>query len=457
MFLSFTSLLLVLSVILCIFLLQHINKTHFETFANQITEAITENESDWTSVAEDEQLQYLYNTYLIPVSETKKEVSIQLTDDTDTISNDQYFDEIFTELSENNTIAAAQNEIKIQKLKTSEKTLYYYSAIDVQLSGEVLHIQLLQNMQVYSVYSLILTIVTGSALLIVVILILTLGRFVSKRALAPLQDIADAVKDISEENLAINLQSLENVNEVDSLIIALNNMLRRLDIAFDEQKRFVSDVSHELRIPITIIQGYLDIIRTWGKTDETMLDESLEAIYAETTNMKDLVEKLLLLQNLGSGNYRLELEKTDINQLLQKAIFETKLLTQEHTIVEWLTDADPFVYADKNLLSQAIRSIIDNGIKYTNAGGTITISSRCDRHHVFIEIADNGCGISKENLAKVKERFYRVDSARTKETGGSGLGLSIVNASVGVLGGELVIKSEVGRGSQFTIILPRKY
>jgi hypothetical protein len=82
-------------------------------------------------------LQYLYNTYLIPVSETKKEVSIQLTDDTDTISNDQYFDEIFTELSENNTIAAAQNEIKIQKLKTSEKTLYYYSAIDVQLSGEV--------------------------------------------------------------------------------------------------------------------------------------------------------------------------------------------------------------------------------------------------------------------------------------------------------------------------------
>jgi YbbR domain-containing protein len=91
MFLSFTSLLLVLSVILCIFLLQHINKTHFETFANQITEAITENESDWTSVAEDEQLQYLYNTYLIPVSETKKEVSIQLADETDTMSNDQYF------------------------------------------------------------------------------------------------------------------------------------------------------------------------------------------------------------------------------------------------------------------------------------------------------------------------------------------------------------------------------
>ena len=238
----------------------------------------------------------------------------------------------------------------------------------------------------------------------------------TKKALAPLQGIADAVKDISEENLSMNIESVENENEVDSLIIALKNMLMRLNIAFEEQNRFVSDVSHELRIPITIIQGYLDIIQTWGKNDKKMMEESLESIYTETANMKELVEKLLLLQNLGSGNYHFEMEKLDVNPFLQKLIFETTLLTSEHKISSKLSKDNIFVFADKSLLSQAIRSIIDNCIKYTNPGGEITISSWRERHKIYIQVSDTGSGIAKEHLKKVKERFYRVDSARTKKT-----------------------------------------
>ena len=111
----------------------------------------------------------------------------------------------------------------------------------------------------------------------------------------------------------------------------------------------------------------------------------------------------------------------------------------------------------KNLLSQAIRSIIDNCIKYTNPGGEITIASWRERHKIYIQISDTGSGIAKEHLKKVKERFYRVDSARTKKTGGSGLGLSIVNAIITAMSGELIIKSELNKGSKFIIVFPRLY
>jgi signal transduction histidine kinase len=148
-----------------------------------------------------------------------------------------------------------------------------------------------------------------------------------------------------------------------------------LDDAFEEQKRFVSDVSHELRIPITIIQGYVDIIQTWGKNDEKLMNESLDAISAETLNMKELVEKLLLLQKLGSGNYNFDLQKIDINRMLEKAVFETNLIAPQHIVVNELSDLSAFVLADRSLLAQSIRSIIDNSIKYTRTKGDVLQSA----------------------------------------------------------------------------------
>ena len=456
LFLSITSVIFVLALVICIALLMNINKNQFEKYNQKIIHAITDNQDTILNIPQEDRATYIYETFISPISGERREISIQIIDTSHIISNDSLFEKKLVDLDEEAKIKSTIDELQVKTLK-DDQNRYYFISYDLEIDSYSLQITTVQNINDYYTYTLILTIVIGTALLIVIISMLTLGKAATKKALAPLQGIADAVKDISEENLSIDIKSVENENEVDSLIIALKNMLMRLNIAFEEQNRFVSDVSHELRIPITIIQGYLDIIQTWGKNDQKMMDESLESIYTETSNMKELVEKLLLLQNLGSGNYHFEMEKLDVNPFLQKLTFETTLLTSEHKVSSKLSKDDIYIFADKNLLGQAVRSIIDNCIKYTNPGGEITISSWKERHKIYIQISDTGSGIAKEHLTKVKERFYRVDSARTKKTGGSGLGLSIVNAIITAMSGELIIKSELNKGSKFIIVFPRLY
>lgn len=403
---------------------------------------------------ESDRLEYIYHNYVIPVSETKREVSFEISDGYSQFSNDKQFSTVSAIASLPAYQSSGINNLSVKKFNY-QKNVYHYLSVQIPIGTYSLHLSTYQNIQDKYIYTLILSIVIGAAFIIVGLFMLSLGRIITRKALEPLEKIADAVKSISEENLSVTIQPGQNDNEVDFLIIALNNMLNRLNVSFEEQKRFVSDVSHELRIPITIIQGYVEIIQTWGKNDEKIMKESLDAIFTETTNMKNLVEKLLLLQNLGSGYYNFEMENIDVNQLLQKTIFESKMLTHTHSIIHELSTANPMVYADKELLSQAVRSIIENSIKYTNDGGIIMITTSCLMHKVYITISDTGCGIDKEQLKRVKERFYRVDSARTKKTGGSGLGLSIVNASIEAMGGKLIIKSEINVGSQVIISLPR--
>ena len=348
LFLSITSVIFVLALVICIALLMNINKDQFKKYNQEIIQTITLNQENILNISQKDRLSYIYATFVNPISDARREISIQVNDNSHIISNDNLFDKKITDLDDEAKIKSTIDELQVKTLK-DEHNRYYFISYDLEIDSYILHITALQNINDYYTYTLILTIVIGTALLIVIISMLTLGKAATKKALAPLQGIADAVKDISEENLSMNIESVENENEVDSLIIALKNMLMRLNIAFEEQSRFVSDVSHELRIPITIIQGYLDIIQTWGKNDKKMMEESLESIYTETANMKELVEKLLLLQNLGSGNYHFEMEKLDVNPFLQKLIFETTLLTSEHKISSKLSKDDIFVFADKKL------------------------------------------------------------------------------------------------------------
>ncbi len=455
MFLSVTLLSLISAVAFCIFLLMNISKNNFESYSTAVIQAVVENKQAILQQDEEDRVQFIVDNYIFPVSDAKREVSYKILDEYSQLSNDKNFDIIMQYVPQIIHQSGSSEKFSIKKFEY-EKNIYHYLSVDISLDSYVLRLTTYQNIQDNYIYTVILTVAIGAAFLIVGISLLSFGRILTRKALEPLEKIAEAVKSISEENLFIEIEPSENDDRVDSLIIALNNMLQRLNISFEEQTRFVSDVSHELRIPITIIQGYVDIIQTWGKNDEKIMNESLDAIFTETTNMKNLVEKLLLLQNLDSGNYNFEMEQIDVNQLLRKSIFETRMLTQEHTVIEKLSPIDPCIVADKGLLAQAIRSVIDNSMKYTNAGGTITISSSCDRHKVYIQISDSGCGIEKEHISKVKQRFYRVDSARTKKTGGSGLGLSIVNAIINAMGGELIIKSEINKGSTVIFALPRK-
>jgi Signal transduction histidine kinase len=262
-----------------------------------------------------------------------------------------------------------------------------------------------------------------------------------------LQKISRKITSISES------KKPGNKDELDQLIVSLNQMIKKLESAFNNQKRFVSDASHELRIPLTVIQGYIDILSDWGKNDPQLRDESIEAIRDEIKGMNKMVEDLLLITRIENNYFGDDFVVLDISLVLEKIIYQCQMIDPDH---EYLMEScdHAFVRGNEGLLIQAIRGLLDNSRKYTPVGGTISLSCRvCNKKINEITVTDTGCGIPSSELEKIKERFYRINSDRSRATGGSGLGLSIIDSIINVHRGKLVITSELGLGTKASIFL----
>jgi signal transduction histidine kinase len=362
------------------------------------------------------------------------------------------------------TLAQAEAKKNLQSQGLAEKPQAYafrkgrdhynYISFAFTAKGKSGAISFFENMQDGYIYVAIVSSAIGVCFLIVLGSFLGLGRFVAKKALSPLANIAASVRNVTEANMAMPALPEKASSEVDSLLIELNNMLFRLESSFEEQRRFVSDVSHELRIPLTIIQGYIDIISSWGREDALLLSESLEAITIEISNMKSLVDRLLFLQNLGNGNISVNMIEIPVGPLVEKVADEAKLLGSGHIFKSQPKARYTAILADAVLLEQSMRSAVDNAIKYSSPGSAITIGCETDKGKAILYITDSGPGIPAEHLAKVKQRFYRVDSARSKKPAGSGLGLSIIEASIKAIGGVFALDSQEGKGTTVRFIFP---
>jgi signal transduction histidine kinase len=287
------------------------------------------------------------------------------------------------------------------------------------------------------------------------IAIILLGIYGTKQTLKPLIEISETAKNITENNLNIRIEETGNKDELDQLIMSLNQMIKKLESAFNNQKRFVSDASHELRIPLTVIQGYIDILADWGKSDPQLCDESIEAIRDEIQGMNRMVEDLLLITRIENNYFDENFEILDISVLLEKIYHQCQMIDPNHQyILESCEDA--IVRGNEGLLIQAIRGLLDNSRKYTPVGGTITISCKVHNKKMNeISVIDTGCGIPDAELGKIKERFYRVSSDRSRATGGSGLGLSIIDSIISIHRGKLVITSEVNQGTKASVFLKK--
>lgn len=274
--------------------------------------------------------------------------------------------------------------------------------------------------------------------------------WLAPRLFRPLENIAALARQISRaDDLSRRLPDTGRDDEIGDLTVALNQTLERLENLFRTQQRFLADVSHELRTPLTTIRGNVDLMRRMGVADDTFLDD----IQAELERMTRLVNDLLLLARADVGSMPIEVKRVELDTILLDVYRQLSLLNPPVTIV--LEEVDQVaVEGDPDRLKQLILNLADNAIKYTPDGGEVTIGLSKDADKAHLKIADTGIGIADEDLPYIFDRFYRVDKARTRAHGGSGLGLSIAKWIVDVHGGSVEATSVPGEGTTFHITLP---
>jgi len=303
---------------------------------------------------------------------------------------------------------------------------------------------------------------------------LSKDQAIVRRTLDPISELAAAAKSLNQADspfdplqMAALAGKLEGINasrldtripldetqeELKNLALAINGMLDRINASYRAQVRFVSDASHELRTPISVIQGYANLLDRWGKNDEKTLQESITAIKDEAASMKDLVEQLLFLARGDNNTIQLQLEAVNLDELAAEVVQETQMIDADHRFTVQAGDAR--AVADRALIKQALRILVDNAIKYTDPGGSIAVAAGQERDFVKLAVTDDGIGISPEIVPQVFERFYRADESRARATGGAGLGLSIAHWIAARHGGHLEVLSRPGIGTRILIVLP---
>lgn len=269
-----------------------------------------------------------------------------------------------------------------------------------------------------------------------------------------LKDLAGAISSIDANRLDEQISVDSSQEELKGLAAAINQMLNRINDSYQSQVQFVSDASHELRTPISVIQGYVNLLDRWGKNDEKTLQESIDAIKGETESMKELVEQLLFLARGDNETIQLHKETFDVCEVIHDIAREADMIDKSHDFQMDLK-CEALISADKQLIKQAIRILVDNSIKYTPEGESIILRVNGDENTIRITVQDSGIGIPPESIPRIFDRFYRSDESRARKTGGSGLGLSIAQWIIERHGAHFEVLSRVDIGTRITIVMPR--
>lgn len=277
----------------------------------------------------------------------------------------------------------------------------------------------------------------------------------SKKSLKPVDTMIEDVKEISINDLDKRLDVSGIKNEYKDLAKTFNTMLDEIQYSVEKQNQFVSDASHELRTPISVVQGYANLLDRWGKDDREVLEESIIAIKDEAESMNKLIESLLFLARGDRNKQIIEKEYFNLKDLIKELVKESIMIDDKHNISN-TNNEDVAIYGDRNLIKEAMRIFIDNSMKYTQEEGTIKINTFPCKKGVYIVIEDNGIGISREDLPNIFNRFYRSDKSRNKQSGGTGLGLSIAKFIIDSHNGEIKVYSKLNEGTITSILIPIK-
>lgn len=296
----------------------------------------------------------------------------------------------------------------------------------------------------------------AAALVVMLALAALAGALLMRRMMRPVYRMTQTAREISATDLSLRIDAGNARDELGELARTFNGMLDRIQKAYEQQNRFVSDASHELRTPLSVISGYANLLRRWGSGDKAVLEESVSKIIEEAGNMQQLVERLLFLARADKQTQPVRMERFCLSSLLEDVMDETRLIDRGHTLRQEICP-DVFVTADPALVKQAVRAVLENSEKYTPEGGTIAVFCRLVENGAEIMVKDTGVGIAEEDLPHIFDRFYKADESRTRSEGASsGLGLSIVKWIVERHGGGIRVSSKRGGGTAFVIFLPKE-
>ncbi|UHA74681.1 sensor histidine kinase [Paenibacillus sp. 481] len=281
------------------------------------------------------------------------------------------------------------------------------------------------------------------------------GRLLARQLLKPLQSMNETMTNIKQKGLHERVQFNDNQDEIATLMKMFNEMMDQVERSFQQQKQFVEDASHELRTPIAIVEGHLKLLQRWGKKDPAVLEESLQASVQELSRLNGLVQELLALTRAEKGHAETNVHLQQPDQAIHKLIKNVAVLHPTfHFEVELHSLADVSLAISETHLEQVLLILLDNAVKYSGASKTIQVRGSLLRDAVSIAIIDFGIGIPEQDLPYVKDRFYRVDKARSSAQGGHGLGLSIAARLVEKYNGAIAICSVEKQGTTVTVTFP---
>ncbi|OEH94360.1 hypothetical protein BFG57_08525 [Bacillus solimangrovi] len=352
--------------------------------------------------------------------------------------------------------AVFKKDSSFRKIKTNDYVLYVYrtpittnnftGTIEVSWNMKVIMHDIIESMQRVLFWG-------GTAAAIVSGLV---GFILSRQLLLPLREMVRTMNNILQKGLNERMPLYQTKDEIGHLTNMFNEMMDEVEDSFNQQKQFIEDASHELRTPVTILEGHFNLLNRWGKDNPEILEESLRTSMQEVKRMKQLVTSLL------------ELTKTDV----EEKTFPKEIINPYDRLKQLIEDFNPMypniafflheddkdvaILIDGQQFDQIFRILVDNALKYSKSEEIILNISKVNEH-ILLSVIDKGIGISPEHLQNLFNRFYRVDQSRSREEGGSGLGLSIARNLVKKYKGTIEIQSEVGEGTVVTISFPAVY
>ncbi|KGJ50727.1 hypothetical protein KD33_01695 [Clostridium sp. NCR] len=323
------------------------------------------------------------------------------------------------------------NEV-IGNIKIGTYGSLYYMDNDVDFLKEI--------NKVISAIGILMTLIT-------IFIAILIANNISK----PIEVVSNMANLMGDGGYDSKIEYQSNIYEIDTLIKSINNLSSKLEEQENLRKRLTTDISHELRTPLTNVQTHLEamIDGIWEPNTER-----LNSVNEEVIRLTNLVNQLKNLAKFDSEKNKLNLSEVNIGELIKNIVYNNQGCALEKNINIVFNLESINTYVDKDKISQVIVNLLSNAIRYTNNDGNIYINAHKEKNNIKIHFKDDGVGIPKDSLNYIFERFYRVDESRSKETGGIGVGLTIVKSIVDLHKGKIEVKSKVKEGSEFIITLP---
>ncbi len=279
------------------------------------------------------------------------------------------------------------------------------------------------------------------------------GYVLSGMMLRPVRDITDVASAISATNLSKRINHQGPDDELKALADTFDSMIARLETSFERQRQFVQDASHELRTPLAAIRTNIEVTEMDPDVSPEEYRSLLETVKGQTERLTRLSEDLLLLSTTERESE--EPEQVDVSELTREVVAQlAPLAASREVTLRWEGTEGVVVAASSDMLYRCVLNLVDNAIKYSGTGAAVTLRTRIDGDEAVLDVRDTGPGIAEQDIARVFDRFYRVDKGRSRREGGTGLGLAIVREMVEAIGGRVSLVSQLGRGSTFSIHLP---